>query len=252
MNNAKIENQFAYFRGLPEELTKIWTSHVEADLKIRQKERLSSDMTRQDILDAERDKQKELNALKEKTLGKISAIRGQLDSREIVVSGELDKELGVTVPGADATANLLQETREGKAWTRIKPILDKHKDSTALVNEIKSLVLHFVSAAVDSKNNDSSDYDSIGAMRKELPFYYKSRFSGKEAETFLNEAIDVLESAMADMRPEFREAVNLRKELRTGLSQMNTALNYIQYAVEHNEPPVIIPAWEKGKTAEIK
>ncbi len=252
MLNKFITTSFDYLRSVPQLLTDIFKKHVESDLRIRNKPRVWAGAKQSDIFKAETDKQTELNDLKIQTLQKLADVRQEAHNKQDTATRYLDRELGARVPTADVQQNLLIEAREQKAWTRIKPLLDRHNDIDSLTGELKTLVSGFILTPDASPGAyDSSDYDSISAMKKELPFYIRGKFSEKEAEIYTEQSINAIEDALAEIRPEYSEAVNLKKELRTGMIQLNTAINYVKYAVEQNEPEVIIPVWEKGETATI-
>lgn len=247
MDNKYVTLSFDYLRGIPALLSEIFKNHAANQLKIRNKERLSSSATQNDMFKAETDKKNELAASKDATLKKLADIQEEAKSKEEMASRHLDRALGMRAPSGDTQEDLLTETREQKAWERIKPILDRHSGADQLTSEIKWLVSSFIKKVDPTPGSeDDSDYVSVTSLRKELPFYIKGRFFGSEAELIITESINALEEALASIRPEYREAVDLKKELRTGMTMVNMALTYVKYAVESNESEVIIPTWKKG------
>jgi hypothetical protein len=247
MDNKYVTLSFDYLRGIPAALAEIFKNHAANQLKIRNKERLSSNSSQNDMFKAETDKKNEFAASKDETLKKLADIGEEAKSKEEMANRHLDRALGMRAPSGDVQQNLLTETREQKAWERIKPILDRHSDVDTLASEIKSLVSGFILKEDSTPGAyDGSDFDSVSSLRKELPFYIKGRSSDAEAGLYLEQSINALEEALADIRPEYREAVNLKKELRTGMVMINTALTYVKHAVENNELEVVIPTWTKG------
>lgn len=252
MDNKYVTLSFDYLRGIPALLSEIFKNHVALQLKIRNKERLSSSATQNDLFKAETDKKNELAASKDETLKKLADVREEAKSKEEMATRQLDRALGMGAPSSNATDNLLSETREQKAWDRIKPILDRQSDIDAMRGEIKALVSGFIKKADDSLVYYDSDFDAVSALRKELPFYVKGRFSGAEADLYTTQSIEAIEEALAGIRPEYKEAVDLKKELRSGMTMINTALNYVAHAVENNEPEAIIPGWTKDEVLTLK
>lgn len=253
MKNKYVTQSFDYLRGIPSLLAELFKSHAERQLRIRNKERLPFGASQNDIFKAETDKKNELEALKTETLEKLADIIQTAKTRQESAEKHLDRELGMRVPADNVTENLLIETREQKAWARIKPLLDRHSEIEALTSEIKTLVSGFINPKDDSPGAyDMSDYDSVSALKKELPFYIKGRFSPRESDIYIEQSINALEDALAAVRPEYREAVNIKKEMRAGMQQINLAFIYVRDAVENNEPEVLIPIWEKNEVATLK
>ncbi len=253
MDNKYITLSFDYLRGIPAALAEIFKTHAANQLRIRNKERLSAGASQTDMLKAETDKKNELAAAKDETLRKLAGVREEAKSKEEMANRHLDRALGMRAPSGDVQENLLTETREQKAWARIKPLLDRYSEIDLLASEIKSLVSGFILKEDTTPGAyDGSDFDSVSSLRKELPFYIKGRFSGSEADLYLEQSINALEEALASVRPEYAEAVALKKELRTGMSMIDLALTYVKHAVENNEPEAIIPTWTKGDVLTLR
>jgi|GEM_PF-4569286 len=225
----------SFLQSVPEKVTAIFVEfHVELD-KARKTAMVYVGAPPDEIRKAESKSAELQRKAKEDALTKLTELLSQVNSQEKRAQKDIDLELGFRVDSSDTQENLLREMRENSAWQRIKPILDR-EDVFSVSNALSGLIKDFALA---------SDKDSISVIRKELPMYVRARFPKDD---ILSEAIDAFERALSDTLPEAVEALRYQSDLRTGVYQLRTAINYAEYAIKKDELEFPMPVWEQGKT----
>ncbi len=241
MDTYKIKKSLDALLKRPDQIAEIFSNYRKAIETARASERVSVGAGGQEIRDAENRIAVKIQNLKEAALKELAFLRQANNEAEKTVQREVRLGLGFRLDPETDQQTLLQETREQRAWARIKPVFDQTSEEN-FPRVVEEMASGFAS---------DGDADSIAAVAGELTLYAKARFAqSKTGDTTLGETKQRFENALAGNFPDGETALAFKRELETGMSNLKFGLDSAVYGIEQGEWAIIVPTWN-GKHLEV-
>jgi hypothetical protein len=153
----------------------------------------------------------------------LAALRGATD--ELRESAKAKLAAAMSRPAArDTSEALLRESRESRAWQRLKPILDRSTNPAETVTQLVSEAL------------TAGDDDTVEALRIEL----KSYLEGRGNDELVHGVAKAFEAEMCRMRPLYAAAIGARAELERGLENLSQCFNFVETAIQQQHQTAMI------------
>jgi hypothetical protein len=233
------EAELNLLRETPARLVKLWLNFNSTRVR-RATEALTIDAFDADAMQRARVRRDQaLEIAKQDILAKLQEEREEVRSLEKIVRRGIRVRLG-RGDSSDTNRLLLEESREKRAWERIKPQLDR-LDLVTASNTALNLAREALAAGDD---------DTLFALRAEIVDYMRGRGDtggdlGKGCLLTINQehskASATVASALSDLQ-----------ELETGCYQLEMAINYLIASVQNGDVFAPIPGWKKGDTFTLK
>lgn len=169
-------------------------------------------------------------AARSAALADIESIQTSMASFAKSAEAEISRMIFSRPSTKDTTELLLRETREARAWGRVKPLLDK-----ALPQGVPAV--RKVAKEVATEAATGGDNDTIAALFAEVPSWAQANDQMGEVLFF------DIEEALIAADPTKKDAVLLRQELRKGLNHMSLSLSQMKHAIQNQLTSVVVVDW---------
>lgn len=223
-------------RAMPQRLTDLIKQHSEQRLRITRAPQVRTGATADENAAAYQRVQQQLGKLAETTLAAIVGLRDESAKWAAAAASDIARRMGR--PAAiDSNEALLRETREQRAWARIRPLLD-------LIEPVAlngAVVEHALSALA------ANDDDALFALRAEMPAYAQA----KGVAELVPAILAALDDTWAKARPEISTALTERRELEKGMKRLHIGFSQAEYAVNQSEMSTVIPSWDPKQPEHI-
>ena len=214
---------------MPQRLADLIQQHCEQRLRITRGPQVRVGATADENATAYQRVVKELTALAETTLASIVGLRDESAKWATAAASDIARRMVRPAP-ADSNEALLRETREQRAWARIRPLLDL----------IEPAALNGAVAEHAQQALAAGDDDTLFALRADLPAYAQAKGVAELVPTILS----ALDDTWAKAKPEISQAVTERRELDKGMKRLHVGFSQAEYAVNQGEMGTVIPSWD--------
>ncbi len=223
----------ASLRGKVDRIETIFKEATAKIAKLTNDPSISVRMTTDEVNRAQQQTNDAISTVKAVAVQELAKLKLETERQRDEVLRGVARALGRPEP-ANATEALLREQREGRAWARLKPLLDgQPADYTAITNTVKQAATEAMAAG---------DEDTLAALRVELVAYMRGRSAPAP-----EEAAKRLDELIGGERPAVAAALALQREVEGGVYSVTLAVNYTTGAIERGTPFIAIPNWD-GKT----
>lgn len=223
-------------REMPKRLADLIKQHSEQRLRITRGPQLRLGATTDENAAAYQRVTQELAKLTETTLASIVGLRDEAAKWASAAASDIVRRMGRPTP-IDSTEALLRETREQRAWARIRPLLDLI-EPVALNGAVAEHALQAIA---------NGDDDTLFALRTEMPAYAQAKGVAELVAVILS----ALDDTIAKARPEISAALTERRELERGMQRLHTGFTYAEHAVNKSELSAVIPSWDSKQPDHI-
>jgi len=224
-------------RGKIDQIETIFKAATAKIAKLMGDPRLSIAATTDEIQRAKREAEDAVKMVKAVAVGELQSVKTETEGERETVLGAVARALGRPEP-ANATEALLREGREGRAWARLKPLLDRQSsDFSAVTNTVKQAATEALAAGDD---------DTLAALRVELVAYMRGRGIPSP-----EEAAKQLDALIGAERPAVAAALALQREVEKGVYAVMLAVNYTSGAIERGTPFIVVPEWDGQRTRNL-
>ncbi|MGE0128067.1 MAG: hypothetical protein AB7U82_08305 [Blastocatellales bacterium] len=224
-------------RRIEDRIAEIFTNYGKERIRIATTPALRYGATADEVERKRVEMVDQIEAVKNSTLARYHDLRDEIARLQKDLTADIERALGRSAPVA-AVDQLIQETREARSWGRLKPILDREgvEGLEAKVGELARIAF------------DAGDADMISVLRNELHYYLLGR-GGMVYEPIIRAALD-REMSKAD--PGLASALQARIEADKGVTNLTTAISFVEHAINTGEDAVTISTWDsKGRALTI-
>ena len=139
-------------------------------------------------------------------------------------------------PEGDPQARILEELQEQRAWSRIRPILDR-LDGPALIERIGSIAK---SAA------EVGDEATLRALEAEVPAFLEA----KGLVSYIRPVLDTIAQVrLPHLPPAARQAIKVRQEMEQGWPRLVAAFQQARReASGQGGTALVLPGWRPGES----
>jgi len=225
----------ASLRGKVDRIETIFKEATAKIAKLTNDPSISVRMTTDEVNRAQQQTNDAISTVKAVAVRELAKLKLETERQRDEVLRGVARALGRPEP-ANATEALLREQREGRAWARVKPLLDREPSQFAPIMIVVKQLAHEAIAAGDD--------DTLAALRAELSRYLQGRGIGAEASVELAKQLDEL---IGQARPAVAAALALQREVEKGVAAVMMAVNYTSTAIERGTTFFAVPNWD-GKT----
>jgi len=225
-------------RGKIDKIETIFNQTTAKVAKLITDPRLSIGATTQQIQDAREEMEAAVKTVKATALQDLQKVKTETESERDIVLRAVASAMGRPTP-ASATEALLREQRQGAAWARHKPLLDRQpSDYSSITRTVKQTATEAIAAGDD---------DTLAALRLELVPYMRGRNVPAP-----EEAAKQLDELIGAARPAVAGALALQREVEKGVASILMAVNHVSGAIERNTPFLAIVNWDGKTTRNLK
>jgi hypothetical protein len=222
-------------RGKVDKIADLFKTATGAVLKLRNSPRLSMAATTNEIDQARKELDDAVIRVKEAVALDLDALKAETERERADVLKAVARAIGRPEPPT-ATEALLREQREGRAWSRLKPMLDREPmQYGAIWMRVRALALEAIAAGDD---------DALAALRAEFGPYLRGR--GLSSEDSAN-GLRQLDEVIGGERPAVAAALALQREVQAGVYGILLGINYAAHAVKTGSLIVTLLEWD-GRT----
>jgi len=222
----------ASLRGKIDEIEIIFKAATAKIAKLLSDPAVSVQATTNEVKKAREDTDKAVMVAKEIAAVDLAQLKVQTEKERDEVMRGVARALGRPDP-ANATEALLRETRETRAWARLKPLLDREPAQLGpLLMRVKQLALEALAAG---------DEDGIAVLRAELRHYLQGRGIDEAGAV---ETVRQIDDLIGSERPAVAAALALQREIERGVYCVLLGINYATNALKKGTPFFAIPEWD--------
>ncbi len=225
-------------RGKIDKIETIFKQTTEKIAKLITDPRLSIGASTQQVQSAKEEMETAVKTVKATAIQELQSIKTETGSERDTVLRAAASAMGRPAP-ANATEALLREQRQGAAWARHKPLLDRQpSDYSSITRTVTQTATEAIAAGDD---------DTLAALRLELVPYMRGRNvpAAEQAAMQLDELIGAARPAVAG-------ALDLQREVEKGVAAIFMAVNHVSRAIEGGTPFLAIVNWDGKTTRNLK
>jgi len=229
----------ASLRGKIDRIETIYKDAIAKITKLLNDPSVSIRATTDEVNTAKEQTEKAVLVVKEVAIIELGKVKAEAEKERDAVMRSIKGALGRAEP-ANATEALLREQRESRAWSRIKPLLDRELPQLGpLLNRTRELTLEAIAAG---------DEDGIAVLRAELRHYLQGRGIDEAGAV---EAVRQVDDLIGSERPPVAAALVLQREIEKGVYSIVLGVNYASNALQKGTSVFALPEWDGRSTRTI-